>query len=278
MGIRLEGKKVAEKFREELKTLIEERIKKGQRPPCLANILVGEDGGSVYYVNNQNALCAKMGANVKSINFDINIEESKLIEVIERLNNDENIDGIILQLPLPKHIDESKVTSKISYEKDIDGLSSISVGKLYKGEKCFTPCTPKGIIEIIKSTGESIEGKNAVIVGRSNIVGKPVAQLLLNENATVTICHSKTTNLKEVCKGADILISAIGKPGYITKDYIKKDAIVIDVGTTSVDGKITGDVCFEEAMEIAKYVTPVPGGVGAMTTTMLIKNLCEGLK
>ena len=278
MGIRLEGKKVAEKFREDLKILIEERLKKGQRPPCLANILVGEDGGSVYYVNSQNTLCEKMGVSVKSINFNSGVEEIKLIELIEQLNNDENVDGIILQLPLPKHIDESKVTSMISYEKDIDGLSSISIGKLYKGEKCFYPCTPKGVIEMIKSTGESIEGKSAVIVGRSNIVGKPVAQLLLNENATVTICHSKTINLKGICKNADILISAMGKPGFITKDYIKKDAIVIDVGTTSVDGKLKGDVCYDEAIEIAKYITPVPGGVGTMTTTMLIKNLCEGLK
>lgn len=278
MGIRLEGKKLAEKFREDLKVLIEEKCKEGKRPPCLANILVGQDGGSIYYVNNQNALCEKMGVKVKSIVFDERIKEDSLIETIINLNNDENVDGIILQLPLPNHIDESKVTSVISYEKDIDGLSAISVGKLYKGEKCFNPCTPKGVIELIKSTGENIQGKNAVIIGRSNIVGKPLAQLLLNEDATVTICHSKTLNLKNICSNADILISAIGKPSFVTKEFIKNDAIVIDVGTTSVEGKLTGDVCFDEVIEKAKYVTPVPGGVGAMTTTMLIKNLCEGLK
>lgn len=278
MGTKLDGKKLAEKFREEIKSSIEAIKSEGKRPPCLANILVGNDGGSVYYVNNQNALCEKLGVTVKSIFLDESTEQSKLIEIIENLNSDDSVDGIILQLPLPNHMDESIVTSRISFNKDIDGLSSISVGKLYKGEKCFIPCTPKGIVELIKSTGESIQGKNIVVIGRSNIVGKPVAQLLLNENATVTICHSKTVDLKNICSKADILVAAIGKPEFVTKDYIKKDSIVIDVGTNSVDGKLIGDVCFEEAIQVAKYITPVPGGVGAMTTTMLIKNLCEGLK
>lgn len=278
MGIKLDGKKVAEKFRNQIKSFVDHRVATGLKPPCIANILIGNDGGSLYYVNNQNKLCEKLGVRVRSIHFDEHITEEEVEDLIIKLNEDREIDGIILQLPLPKHLDEDKITSLISEKKDIDGLSSINIGKLYKGEKCFIPCTARGIIELIKSTGINIEGKNAVVVGRSNIVGKPVAQLLLNENATVTICHSKTTNLKEICSNADILVSAVGKPDFITDEYIKKDAIVIDVGTTSVNGKLAGDVRFDEVIEKASYTTPVPGGVGAMTTTMLIKNLCEGLK
>lgn len=278
MGIKLDGKKVAEKFKNEIKGFVDHRVSTGLKPPCIANILIGDDGGSLYYVNNQNKLCKKLGVNVKSIYFDKHITEEEVEDLITKLNKDGEIDGIILQLPLPKHLDEDKITSLISENKDVDGLTSINIGKLYKGEKCFIPCTARGIIELIKSTGISIEGKNAVVIGRSNIVGKPVAQLLLNENATVTICHSKTTNLKEICSNADILVSAVGKPNFINNEYIKKDAIVIDVGTTFVNGKLAGDVCFDEVIEKAGYTTPVPGGVGAMTTTMLIKNLCEGLK
>lgn len=278
MGIILDGKAVSERFKEDLKKIIEHKKIKGEKIPCLANILVGNDGGSVYYVNNQNKLCDKLGVRVKSIHLEERVSEEDLLKVIDDLNKDNEVDGIILQLPLPKHMNETKITAFIRYEKDIDALSSISAGKLYKGEKCFIPCTPKGIVELIKSTGIEIEGKNAVVIGRSNIVGKPVAQLLLNENATVTICHSKTNNLKEVSSKADILVVALGKPKYITKDYIKEGAIVIDVGTTAVEGKLVGDVCFHEALEKAAFVTPVPGGVGAMTTTMLIKNLCEGLR
>lgn len=278
MGIKLDGKAVAEKFKEDIKRHIEYNKIQGREVPCLANVLVGNDGGSLYYVNNQNKLCSKLGIKVKSINLHKEVSEEKLLEVINNLNNDTEVDGIILQLPLPKHIGEAKITSAIVYKKDVDGLSSVSIGKLYKGEKCFIPCTPKGIIELIKSTKVKIEGKNAVVVGRSNIVGKPTAQLLLNENATVTICHSKTVNLKEICSKADILVAALGKPGFITKDYVKEGAIIIDVGTTAIEGKLVGDVCFHEVLEKAAYVTPVPGGVGAMTTTMLLKNLCEGLK
>ncbi len=278
MGKILDGKLLAEKYREEIKNLIEEKVNSGCEPPCMANILVGNDGGSVYYVNNQNKLCSKLGVKVKSISLDENISQDELVTIIEKLNNDKEVRGIILQLPLPKDLNEAYITSKISYEKDIDGLSSVSAGRFYKGEKSFIPCTPKGIIELIKSANIDIKGKRAVVVGRSNIVGKPVAQLLLNENATVTICHSKTKDLKEICRDADILVSSIGKPGFITKEYIKEGAVVIDVGTTMVDGKIKGDVCFDEVVEKAALVTPVPGGVGAMTTTMLLKNLCEGLK
>lgn len=278
MGIKIDGKKLAQDIRRELKKRVEDINKNGNIQLCMANILVGNDGGSQFYVRNQNKLCDTLGIKVQSINLDESIEEEELVHIINKLNNDTEVKGIILQLPLPKHLNESKITSSIDINKDIDGLNSISVGKLYKGEKCFVPCTPRGIIELIKSCDINIEGSNAVVIGRSNIVGKPVAQLLINENATVTICHSKTKNLKEICLNADILVSAIGKPHFITKDYIKEGAVVIDVGTSSVNGKIVGDVCFDEVIEKAGYVTPVPGGVGAMTTTMLIKNLCEGLK
>lgn len=278
MGIELDGRKLASKFKEEIKIFVSNKKSKGERPPCMANILVGNDGGSVYYIKNQNKLCKKLGVKVSSIYLDEKVTQEKLVDIIHNLNKEEEVDGIILQLPLPKHLDEAKITSQICFTKDIDGLSSVSTGKFYKGETCFVPCTPKGIIEIMKHNGIRIEGKNAVVIGRSNIVGKPVAQLLLKENATVTICHSKTVNLNEICAKADILVSAIGIPRFIKKDFIKEGAVVIDVGTTSVDGKIVGDVCFDEVIEKAGFVTPVPGGVGAMTTTMLIKNLCEGLK
>lgn len=277
MGIKLDGKELSKKIQEEIKQIIKFKNTNGEKVPCLANILVGRDDASAYYMNSQNKLCNKLGIKVKSVYLEKDVEEERLIKVIEDLNKDNKVDGIILQLPLPKHLDEAKITSFISHEKDIDALSTLSLGKLYKGEKCFIPCTPKGIIELIKSTGVKIEGKHAVIIGRSNIVGKPVSQLLLNENATVTICHSKTNNLKEICCNADILIVAIGKPRFITKEYIKPGAIVIDVGTTVIEGTLVGDVCFDEVLEKASFVTPVPGGVGAMTTTMLMKNLCEGL-
>lgn len=278
MGTKIDGKKLAEGIKEELKRYIEMKNSKTQIPICMANILVGNDGGSKYYVNNQNKLCNKLGVKVKSIYLDDTVKEEELLHIINELNKDKEVHGIIIQLPLPEHLDEAKITSAIDVNKDIDGLSSISVGKLYKGENCFVPCTPRGIIEIIKSCNVKIEGSNAVVIGRSNIVGRPVAQLLLKENATVTICHSKTENLKEICSKADILVAAVGKPKFITKEYVKEGAVVIDVGTSSVEGKLVGDVCFDEVIEKAGFVTPVPGGVGAMTTTMLIKNLCEGLK
>lgn len=194
---------------------------------------------------------------------------------MEELNNDKDIHGIMLQVPLPKHINEKKVVNKISPLKDIDCLSSESVGKLYLGEEGFIPCTPNSVVTLLKSLNIDLCGKNAVVLGRSNIVGKPVAQLLLNENCTVTICHSRTKELKEVCSKADILVVAIGKPKFIDDSFIKEGAIVIDVGTSSFEGKITGDVDFEKVIDKAEYVTPVPGGVGALTTTLLIKNACE---
>lgn len=275
MGMKIDGKQIAVTHRENIKARIEEKTLIGVRKPSMVAILVGNDGGSISYMKNQQKLSESLDVNYNSLILDETITQEELINKIKELNNDDTVDGIILQLPLPKNFDEKEVTSAICHNKDIDGLTDINTGRLYKGEKCFIPCTAKSILELIKYVENDIKGKNAVVIGRSNIVGKPVAQLLLNENATVTICHSKTKNLKEVCKEADILVAAIGRPGFVTKDFVKDGAIVIDVGTTMVDGKIKGDVCYDEVLEVASHVSPVPGGVGAMTTTMLLKNTCE---
>ena len=274
MGTKLDGKTLAANIRNDISEKIEKLKKENKKIPSLANIIIGEDGGSRFYFNTQNSVCEKVGIKTKSLELEENIQEENLIDLIKQLNEDESVSGIILQLPLPKHLDENKITSTISIKKDVDGLNSLSSGKLFKGEDCFVPCTPKGIIKLIKSTGVDIQGKHAVVIGRSNIVGKPVAQLLLAENATVTMCHSKSDNLKEICKMADILVVAIGRPGIINKEYVKKNAVVIDVGTTVVNGKLTGDVDYNDVVDIAAYTTPVPGGVGPMTTTMLLVNLC----
>lgn len=278
MENKIDGKLVAEKYRNEIKAFVDERKEKGLRVPTLAIILVGNDGGSQFYVKNAGKLCEKLGVSCEVYYFEENTSEEDIINTIEELNSIEEVDGIMLQLPLPKKLNEKYIISKIASKKDVDGLTDANIGRFFSGDKCFKPCTPKGIIELIKSTGEKIAGKNAVVIGRSNIVGKPVAQLLLNENATVTICHSKTENIKEICSRADILVSAIGKPLSIGSEYIKAGATVIDVGTTMVDGKLVGDIVYEEAIEKAAFVTPVPGGVGAMTTTMLLLNTCEALR
>jgi methylenetetrahydrofolate dehydrogenase (NADP+)/methenyltetrahydrofolate cyclohydrolase len=275
MGIKVNGKIIVEKYRNEIKSIINDGVNKGLRVPSIKTILVGEDGGSLSYVKSQNNLCDKLGISYTCIHLDKDTEQQEVIDIIEKLNDDNNVDGIILQLPLPEKFNEKEITSKISYKKDIDGLTDVNMGRFYKGEKSFIPCTALGVIEMIKNTGCDIKGKHAVVIGRSNIVGKPGAQLLLNEDATVTICHSKTLNLKEICKTADILVAAIGKPGFVTSDFVKEGAVVIDVGTTVVNDKISGDVCFDDVINHASFVTPVPGGTGLMTTTMLIKNACE---
>ncbi len=274
MGIKVNGKVIVEKYRDEIKSVINDGISKGLRVPSIKTVLVGDDGGSTSYVKSQNNLCNKLGISYTCIHLDKDVDQKDIVDLIEKLNEDNTVDGIIIQLPLPKKFNEKEITSKISYKKDIDGLSDVNMGRFYKGEKSFIPCTALGVIEMIKSTGCVIKGKHAVVIGRSNIVGKPGAQLLLNEDATVTICHSKTTNLKEICKTADIIVAAIGKPGFVTSDFIKEGAVVIDVGTTMVNNKVTGDVSFDDVINHASYVTPVPGGTGLMTTTMLIKNAC----
>ncbi|AVP54121.1 bifunctional protein FolD [Clostridium tetani] len=278
MAVAIDGKRVSEELRKELKNFIDERVEKGLKVPCVSSILIGNDKGSLFYIKNQRRICKEIGIEFKNIVLEENIEEDKIIEVIEDLNKDENVHGIILQMPLPKTLDEEKIVNKICPSKDIDGLTDINAGRFYKGEKCFIPCTAQGIIEIIKSTKESISGKKAVVLGRSVIVGKPVAQLLVNEDATVTICHSKTKDIKSLCKEADIIVSAMGIPKFVKEDFIKDGAIVIDVGFSVLDGKMVGDIDYDNVFKKAGFITPVPGGVGSVTPTMLIKNLCEVFK
>lgn len=278
MGEIINGKEVALKVKEEIKSFTEGKKEEGKRMPKIASILVGDDGGSIYYMNNQEKVSTSLGVDFKKVVLDKNITEEELINTIDNLNNDNEVDGIILQLPLPKGLNEKNVIKKISVNKDIDCLTFESQGKLYMGEPEFLPCTPNSVVTLLKSLNINLEGKRVVVLGRSNIVGKPVAQLLLNENATVTICHSRTKNLKEVTSEADILVAAIGKPKFIDETYVKEGAIVIDVGTSRFEGKITGDVDFDKVIEKASYLTPVPGGVGALTTTLLVKNACEAYK
>ncbi len=273
----IDGREVAKKVKEDIKVFINERKSNLKSIPKIVSILVGNDGGSIYYLNSQEKVATSLGVLFEKIILDSEIEEKYLISLISKLNNDNNIHGIMLQLPLPNHIDEKKVVDMIEPSKDIDCLTYKSVGKLYLGEETFLPCTPNSVITLLKSKNIDLEGKRVTILGRSNIVGKPLLQLFLKENATVTICHSKTKNLKEVCKEADILVVAIGKPKFITSEYIKEGAIVIDVGTSSFEGKITGDVDFNDVSKKASFITPVPGGVGALTTTLLINNVCEAI-
>ena len=278
MGQLINGKDVAAKVKEEIKAFVNNRKETDSKIPKIASILVGEDGGSIYYMNSQEKVALSLGVNFLKVVLKEESTDEEVINEIQKLNEDDSIQGIILQLPLPKHLDEKKIIKEISVEKDIDCLTFESQGKLYMGEPGFLPCTPNSVVTLIKSLNIDMSGKNVVVLGRSNIVGKPVAQLLLNENATVTICHSKTKDLKELCKRADILVVAIGKPKFIDESYVNEDAIVIDVGTSRFEGKITGDVDFDKVIDKCKALTPVPGGVGALTTTLLIKNACEALK
>ena len=277
MGNIINGREISAKVKEQIKAFVEKRKSDNKSISKIASILVGNDGGSIYYMNSQEKTAVSLGVLFEKVVLDENTTESELINVIEKLNNDKSVSGIIMQLPLPKHINEKVVVNKIWYKKDIDCLTTESVGKMYMGEDSFMPCTPLSVITLLKSLDIKLQGKRAVVIGRSNIVGKPVYELLLRENATVTICHSKTENLKEVTKEADILVSAIGRPKFIDDTFIKEGAVVIDVGTSSFEGKITGDVDFDKVINKASRVTPVPGGVGALTTTLLIKNACEAL-
>jgi methylenetetrahydrofolate dehydrogenase (NADP+)/methenyltetrahydrofolate cyclohydrolase len=270
----IDGKALSAEIREELKGKVKELKNKGITPG-LAVILVGDDPASAIYVRNKEKGCIDLGMHSVVHKLDADTEQDKLISLIHELNNDKAIHGILVQLPLPKHLDSLAVLREVDPDKDVDGLHVVTAGRLMVGEKGFIPCTPKGIIKLIKTTGIEIAGKKAVVVGRSNMVGKPVALLLQRENATVTMCHSKTQNLAEECARADILVAAIGRPEMITGDFVKKGAVVIDVGTSRVDGKLKGDVLFSEAEKKAAYITPVPGGVGPMTITMLLENTLE---
>lgn len=275
MGNIIDGREVSKIYKEEIKEKVQLMMSKGHRPPCMATILVGDDGGSVYYVKNQTKLCNNLGITAKNISLPENIKEEELLNIIYELNEDNTIDGIMLQVPLPKELNERIITSAIRPSKDIDGLTDNNLGRFYKGIKCFIPCTPRSVLELLKAYKVPMEGANVVVIGRSNIVGKPVSMLMLKENATVTICHSKTKNLKDIAKAADILICAMGKPLFIDDEYIKEGAVVMDVGTTMVNGEIKGDVDFQKVINKASLLTPVPGGVGSLTTTMLIKNTFE---
>ena len=278
MGDRIDGKVIALGVKEDIKNFVESKKLKGINTPKVTSILVGNDGGSLFYLNNQEKVAVSLGLEFERIHLSEEVTEIELIKKIGELNNDNSVNGVILQLPLPKNMDEKKIISSISPEKDIDCLTFVNQGKLYMGEDTFMPCTPKSVLTILKSLNINLEGMEVVVVGRSNIVGKPASALMLKENCTVTICHSRTKELKEVCKRADILIVAIGKAKFIDDSYVKDGAIVIDVGTNSVEGKITGDVDFEKVINKAAFVTPVPGGVGALTTTLLMKNVCEALE
>ncbi len=272
----LSGKTVAVEIKEKIKSYAEDLKAKGETLK-ISSILVGNDGGSVYYQNFQEKLANNLGIEFNKIKLDENISEDELKLKIQELNSDERVNGIMLLLPLPNHIDERSVTNIINPDKDLDCLSEVSVGRFYKGEKTYLPCTPNSVITLLKAYNIEIEGKEVVIIGRSNIVGKPLFQMFLNENATVTLCHSRTKNLKDVCKRADILVVAIGRANFIDSSYVREGAVVIDVGTSEVDGKITGDVNFDDVYDKASFITPVPGGVGSLTTTLLLKNICREL-
>lgn len=271
----IDGKQISKEIKEELKIEVE-HLKQQGREICLAVVQVGNDPASTVYVNNKKKACAYIGIRSESYELPETITERELLELVERLNADEKVNGILVQLPLPKTLNEDKILRAISPEKDVDGFHPVSVGRLWLGEKGYLSCTPAGIIQLLKRSGISIEGKECVVVGRSNIVGKPMAALLLRENATVTIAHSKTRNLKEVTKRADILIAAVGQQQMIDDTYIKEGAVVIDVGMhRDAQNKLCGDVDFEKVKDKASAITPVPGGVGPMTIAMLMNNCVE---
>ena len=273
----IDGKRISQEIKDELKEEVA-ALKAHGIEGSLAVIQVGEDPASSVYVRNKKKACEYIGLHSLSYELPEETTEKELLDLIASLNENDAVNGILVQLPVPKHIDTDKVIRAISPEKDVDGFHPMNVGRLVIGEKGFVSCTPAGIIQLLKRSGIEISGKNCVIIGRSNIVGKPMALLMLQENATVTVAHSKTTDLKAVCKTADILIVAIGKKQFITADYIKEGAVVIDVGIhRGEDKKLFGDVCYEEVEPVASAITPVPGGVGPMTIAMLMSNCVESI-
>ncbi|HDR7351668.1 bifunctional methylenetetrahydrofolate dehydrogenase/methenyltetrahydrofolate cyclohydrolase FolD [Bacillus wiedmannii] len=278
VAVIIKGNEVAEKKRAQLTEEVV-KLKEQGIVPGLAVILVGEDPASRSYVKGKEKGCEQVGIYSELIELPETITEERLLAEIDRLNGDDRINGILVQLPLPKHIEEKAIIERISPEKDVDGFHPISVGRMMTGQDTFLPCTPHGIVELVKETNLDISGKHVVVIGRSNIVGKPVGQLFLNENATITYCHSKTQNMKELTKLADILIVAVGRPKMVTADYIKEGAVVIDVGVNRLEtGKLCGDVDFDNVLDVAGYITPVPKGVGPMTITMLLHNTVESAK
>ena len=271
----IDGKLIAQELKDEVKA----KLAKLDTKLTLLVIMVGDNPASKVYVESKEKNCKKVGMLTKTLFFDANVPQKKIIDAIKQANEDPTINGILVQLPLPAHLDEVKIIDAIDPKKDVDGLTTINQGKLFSGvSDGIIPATPKGIMHILKKLFINLEGKTAVVIGRSKLVGKPIAQLLLSKNATVTMCHSKTENLKDICLGADVLVVAIGKAKFITADMIKPDAVVIDVGINRNFGRIDGDVDFENAVSIAGYITPVPGGVGQLTIACLLENVIECYK
>lgn len=273
-AILIDGKETAARIREEVKAKANELLERGI-PVTLAVVMVGDNPASAVYVRNKQKACDEVGILSVTHHLEEATSEEALLKLVHDLNEDDNINGILVQLPLPEHINEKKILLAIDPDKDVDGFHPMNVGRLCTGEEGFVSCTPAGIIELLQRYEIATEGKECVIIGRSNIVGKPMIQLMLKENATVTVCHSKTKNLQEVCARADILIAALGKERFVKQDFVKEGAVVIDVGINrDENNKLCGDVDFEAVKEKASYITPVPGGVGPMTIAMLLKNCC----
>lgn len=274
----ISGKELAARIKQRVSSQVEE-LKAGGVTPCLAVVLVGDDPASAVYVRGKESDCRECGIESRMLRLPADTTQDQLLEQLKQLAEDRSVHGILVQLPLPAQIDEQAVIAAIPPEKDVDGFSPVNVGRMMIGEECFLPCTPAGCIEMLKSTGMPIAGKRAVVLGRSNIVGKPAAMLLLRENATVTICHSKTENLAQLCGEADILVAAIGKAKFVTGDMVKPGAVVIDVGINrDENGKLCGDVDFAAAEAKASFITPVPGGVGLMTRAMLLVNTIQAAR
>jgi len=274
----IDGKLISQTIKDELKARVAE-LKKHGHDGSLAVIQVGNDPASSIYVKNKKKACEYIGIGSVSYELSENTSEAELLKIIDELNNKPEIIGILVQLPVPKHIDEDKIIKAISPRKDVDGFHVENVGALCVGNRGFVSCTPAGVIQLLKRSNVEIAGKHCVVIGRSNIVGKPMALLMLRENATVTICHSKTQNLKEICKGADILIAAVGKPRMINSEYVKEGAVVIDVGIhRDENNKMCGDVDFDDVKDMVSKITPVPGGVGPMTIAMLMNNCVEAME
>ncbi len=279
----IDGKKVSSDIKKEIATEVAEMMTAGKKQPHLAAVLVGHDGGSETYVAAKVKACEECGFKSTLIRFEADVTEAELLDTVDKLNKDDDIDGFIVQLPLPKHISEQKVIEAIDYRKDVDGFHPINVGRMSIGLPCFVSATPAGIVELLRRYEIDTKGANCVVLGRSNIVGKPVASLMMQKgnpgNATVTVCHSATKNLKEICREADIIIAALGSPEFVKEDMVKEGAVIIDVGTTRVPSTVTksgwklkGDVDFEHVAPKCSYITPVPGGVGPMTIVSLMKN------
>lgn len=279
----IDGKMMAARIKEEIAAEVKEMTARGERPPHLVAVIVGHDGGSEAYVANKEKNCLAVGIRSTNLRFDESITEAELLKEVKRLNADPEVDGIIIQLPLPRHIDEQKVTEALDYRKDVDGFHPVNVGRMAIGLPAFRPATPAGIIELLRRYDIPTSGRHAVVLGRSNIVGKPIATMLMQKgqpgDCTVTVCHSRTPDIKEKCLQADIIVAALGVPGFVKEDMVKEDAVVIDVGTTRVPdpttksgSRLRGDVDFEAVKDKCSWITPVPGGVGPMTNCILMLN------